>query len=153
MGRLYPRRDDDADIAVACAPVHEPDLRAGVMGDEIAIDFPAVTPVIERIRDAFVGADGAEALRADLHLTTHEARLGAVVPLDVQVRTTCAGCGGRGETWTEPCTRCAGRGHSMLRHQVRVSLPAGVADGARFRFSVAARHEPPTHIDLHVAVR
>lgn len=149
MDRSYPRRDDGADIAVACAPGREPDVRAAVFGDEIAIDFPAVTAVIDRMRDAF---EAAAALRIDLRVTRDEAGRGAVVPVEVPVRSTCGVCGGRGETWPEPCARCGGCGHSIRRHHVRVSVPAGVADGTRFRFSIAARHEAPTLVELHVAV-
>jgi len=152
MFRLYPRRDDQTAIAVECESAHDADVPGHVLRDEIAIDFPAVTSVVERIRDAFVAAEAAEALRADLHLTATEASRGTVVPIDVPVRSTCAECGGRGGTWTERCARCDGRGHWLLRHQVRVTVPAGVVDGSRFRFSVAARHEPPTHVELHVAV-
>ncbi len=152
MDRSYRRRDDGADIAVACAPAHEPDVRAAVFGDEIAIDFPAVTAAVERMRDAFEAAEGAAALRVELRLTRVEASRGTVFPVDVPVRSLCGACGGRGETWTEPCARCGGYGHSLRRHQVRVSVPAGVADGSRFRFSVAPRHEPPILVELHVTV-
>ncbi len=149
---MFPRRDDESGIAVECAAAHDPDMPGRVLRDEIAIDFPAVDAVVERIREAFVAGEAAESLRADLHLTVREATRGTVVPIDVPVRSTCAECGGRGGTWTERCARCDGRGHWLRRHQVRVTVPAGVADGSRFRLSVAARHESPTHVELHVAV-
>jgi DnaJ-class molecular chaperone len=68
------------------------------------------------------------------------------------VRTTCRTCGGRGETWSEPCVRCGASGTEVSRHHVQVSVPAGVADGALFRFSVATRHDPPTRVELYVSV-
>jgi len=77
---------------------------------------------------------------------------GATVPLEVPVRCTCHSCGGRGETWTEPCTRCEGSGNELLRHQLQVSVPAGVSDGTRFHFTVTPKHDPPTRIELHVLV-
>jgi hypothetical protein len=40
----------------------------------------------------------------------------------------------------------------MLSHQVHVTVPAGVSDGARFRFTVTPRHHPATRIELHVLV-
>ena len=52
------------------------------------------------------------------------------------MRGTCPSCGGRGETWRERCDRCAGSGESLFHHPVRVSVPPGVVDGARFRFRV-----------------
>jgi DnaJ-class molecular chaperone len=104
------------------------------------------------MRHAFVRDERQVAVAADLELSWREARDGAVVPLDVPVRCTCRLCGGRGETWTERCLRCEGSGTELLRHQVQVSVPPGVTDGDRFCFSVAARHDPPTRIELRVSV-
>jgi DnaJ-class molecular chaperone len=75
-----------------------------------------------------------------------------MVPLDVPVRCTCHYCGGRGESWAEPCPYCDGNGSELLHHQVRVSVPAGVIDGARFHFTVTPRHHPPTRIELRIHV-
>jgi hypothetical protein len=121
--------------------------------DEIAIDFPSVGHVVERMREAFLGADaGTEVLAAELRLSTIEARHGLSVPLDVPMRHTCPICSGRGGTWRERCDRCAGTGESLFQHHVRVSLPAGVADGARFRFRVTSPHAS-VRVEVRVAVR
>jgi hypothetical protein len=120
--------------------------------DEVVIDFPSVAPAVEKMRHAFVEGAQGTSLCARIDLSAKEAADGATRPLDVPVRTTCRTCGGRGETWSEPCTRCDASGIELLAHQVHVSIPAGVADGARFRFSVATRHDPPTHVELHVIV-
>jgi hypothetical protein len=119
--------------------------------DEVVIDFPSPARAIDRMRRAFVAEERA-ALSAELHLSRSEARTGATVPLDVPVRCTCRTCGGRGETWTDRCGRCAGSGTEVVRHQLAVSLPAGVHDGARFRFSVRALHDMSTRIELRVLV-
>ena len=51
-----------------------------------------------------------------------------MVPLDVPVRCTCPDCGGRGETWTEPCDALRGQRHRAARHQqLQVAVPAGRA--------------------------
>ena len=121
--------------------------------DEVVIDFPSVAPAVERMRSAFVDGDHALALAARIHLSARQAIEGVTVPLELPVRLTCRTCGGRGETWSEPCGVCAATGSEVLRHTVNVCVPGGVADGARFRFSVATRHDPPTRIELHVAVR
>jgi molecular chaperone DnaJ len=122
--------------------------------DEVDIDFPSLSDAIDRIREAFLASDEPEApLTAELLLTRHEALKGVTVPLDVPVRCTCSLCGGRGEVWMEWCGGCNGTGESYLRHRVRLSVPAHVADGARFRFSVAAPFAPPTHVEIRVAVR
>ena len=122
--------------------------------DEVAIDFPSVVHAVERMRDAFLGERArGDVLSTELRLSIVEALHGLVVPLDVPIRCTCGACGGRGETWTERCDSCCGTGESLWHHPVRVSVPAGVADGARFRFRVIARHAPPVRVELRVAVR
>ncbi len=122
--------------------------------DEIAIDFPSVRCVVDRMRDAFLGERvDADVVYAELSLSQREAFDGLVFPLDVPVRVTCPHCGGRGETWTEPCHLCHGTGHSVLRHPVRVSVPPRVADGACFRFRVKSPDAPSVRVEVRVAIR
>ncbi len=120
--------------------------------DEVVIDFPSMAPAVDRIRSAFLAGERAAALGAAISLSPREAAAGATVPLDVPVRCTCHYCGGRGESWAEPCPCCSGNGFELLHHQLRVSVPAGVADGTRFHFTVTPRHHPPTRIELHIRV-
>ena len=112
---------------------------AGCFADEVAIDFPSVAPAVE-------------VLATELRLSMVEARRGLVVPLDVPMRGTCSRCGGRGETWTEPCLRCQGSGTELRHHQLQVAVPAGVLDGTCFRFTVTPRHNPSTRVELRVLV-
>jgi hypothetical protein len=133
---------------------HSSDAADNVFADEVAIDFPAVDPVVERMRRSFLDEGGPhDVLSTELRLSTVEALHGLVVPLDVPMRRTCAACAGRGGTWTDRCESCRGSGESLFQHPVRVTVPAGVADGARFRFRVVARHAPPVRVELRVAVR
>ncbi len=120
--------------------------------DEVVIDFPSVAPAVDRMRSAFLADERAAALSAAIRLSRHEARDGATVPIEVPVRCTCHGCGGRGETWTEPCVRCQGSGTELLRHQLHVAVTAGVLDGTSFNFTVTPRHNPPTRVELRVLV-
>ena len=107
--------------------------------DEIAIDFPSVHPLVERVRDAFLGErPGVDTLTTDILLSRREALTGAIVPLEVPMRGTCPLCGGRGEVWTEPCVSCRGTGDALLHRRIRLTVPPGVADGARFRFRVSS---------------
>ena len=54
--------------------------------DEIAIDFPSVGNVVDRMRDAFLGAPAdAGVLRADVSLSQREAEAGHTVSLRVPV--------------------------------------------------------------------
>jgi hypothetical protein len=144
-------RGDEA-IAVLGAEEAGHTAHVDCFADEVVIDFPSVAPAVERMRHAFVEGERCNRIAARIKLSSKQASCGVRLPLHVPVHTTCRTCGGRGETWSEPCRRCGASGAETLTHQVLVSIPAGVADGARFRFSVAARSDPPTRIELFVAV-
>lgn len=125
---------------------------SSVFDDEIAIDFPSIAPVIDRMRDGLIGeGPPLDAHYAEINLSPRQASAGVLVPLEIPVIDTCGRCGGRGETWAEPCGDCAGSGACSRQRQVRVSVPAGVADGSRFRF-VIAPHGVPTHVEVTVLV-
>jgi hypothetical protein len=122
--------------------------------DEIAIDFPSVGHVVERMRHAFLGeADEDAPLAAEVCVSSREASGGLVVPLHVPVRATCPACGGRGEIWTDRCEPCGGSGDTLFQHPVRLTVPAGVADGARFRFRIRSPHAPSVRVEVRIAVR
>jgi hypothetical protein len=122
--------------------------------DEIAIDFPSVGNVVDRMRDAFLGERGdADVVRADVSLSQREALAGRIVLLKVPVRITCPNCGGRGETWTEPCALCLGSGESVFQQALRVSVPPRVADGARVRFRLKSPDAAAIRVELRVAIR
>jgi hypothetical protein len=123
------------------------------LADEVAIDFPAVSDKVERMRHAFVERDGEmDSLRAEIHLSRRQAGIGAAVPLEVPVRLTCRGCGGRGEVWGDACQGCHGTGHACHRQTLTVSVPPGVSHGALFAFSVSPPRGPRTRIEVRVAV-
>jgi hypothetical protein len=125
----------------------------GAFDDEIAIDFPSIDAVVERMRDGFLGDEAAgTAHQSAISLSPRQAFAGATVPLDVPLRHTCGHCGGRGETWAERCAGCSGSGECSRPHQVRVLVPAGVTDGTRFRFLIATPHGAPTRIEVTVLV-
>lgn len=137
-----------------CDAAHEAGALQGCFADEIAIDFPSVGALVDRVRDAFLGdREGVPTLTTEVSLSTREAHSGAIVPLDIPLRAPCGCCGGRGETWAEPCVVCRGTGDALLRHAVRVSFPPGVSNGARFKFRVTNPHAAPLRVELRVAVR
>jgi len=122
--------------------------------DEIAIDFPSSSRLLERMRHAFLGErPEVDTLTTEVSLSRRDARCGVELPLEVPVRGACPTCGGRGESWAEPCARCSGTGDSLIHHAVRLSVPAGVAHGARFRFRVSSPHAAPVRVEVRVAVR
>jgi hypothetical protein len=138
--------------------MRDTDQPHGCFDDEIAIDFPSVGNLVERVRDAFLAESGdhgdAPATHtAEVSLSRRDATIGTIVPLEVPLRGLCAICGGRGESWTEPCGECCGTGESLVQHPVRLSVPPGVADGARLRFRVKSPHAAPLRVELRVAIR
>jgi hypothetical protein len=121
--------------------------------DEIAIDFPSMDAVVERMRAGLLGRDDDRtAHNLAISVSRTDAWAGVTVPLDVPLRGTCGACGGRGETWAEPCVSCEGSGERATSHQVRVAVPPGVADGTRLRFLVSHPHGVPTRVELTVLV-
>lgn len=122
--------------------------------DEIAIDFPSVGSVVDRMRDRFLGErDDADVYQAEVAVTRFEAAHGSLIAVQVPVRATCARCGGRGETWTERCVDCRGTGESLQHHAVRIPVPRGVADGARIRFRLNTPDRAAVRVEVRVAVR
>jgi hypothetical protein len=122
--------------------------------DEIAIDFPAVERVIDGMRDAFLGEDAEnDVLGTEVCLTRREAAGGLVVPLTLPLRGMCPTCGGRGESWTEICQECRGTGESLFHHSVRLAVPAGVPDGATFRFRVTSPQTGSVRVEVRVAIQ
>ena len=118
--------------------------------DDVVIDFPSVAPAVDRMRRAFLADERPATIRTAISVARRDTILGTTIPLEVPVRCTCTRCGGRGESWSESCARCHGGGTELLRHHLHVTLPAGVAAGARFYFTVTPRHSPPTRIELVV---
>lgn len=132
-----------------------PDRSGDCFADETAIDFPSVGHIVARVRDAFVAAHDADrpaTLTAEVAVSRRDALFGTVVPLTVPVHGACPRCGGRGETWTDPCRPCRGTGTALVHHPVRLSVPAGVANGARFRFRITSPLAAPVRVEIRVAV-
>ena len=122
--------------------------------DEIAIDFPSAGRVVERMRDAFLGETPSHDLfETELPLSPREAFDGLVMPLVVPIRGACPCCGGRGESWAEPCVRCAGSGEAVFHHRVSVAVPPGVCDGATFHFRVTSPHTGSVRVNVRIAIQ
>jgi hypothetical protein len=148
-GRAF-RYDDGDQIALRAADDGRHD--ASCFADEVVIDFPSMASALERMRQAFVADEAPARLSTTVTVSGAEALAGATVPVDVPLRCTCPQCGGRGESWTEPCVQCHGSGAEWRSHPFHVTLPAGVMDGARFHFTVTQRQHSSTRIELHVLV-
>jgi len=121
--------------------------------DEIAIDFPSAGRVVERMRDSFLGEPAHDLFETELPLSPREAFAGRMMPLVVPIRGACTGCGGRGESWAEPCLRCAGSGEAVFHHTVNVAVPPRVADGQTFRFRVTSPHTGSVRVNVRIAIQ
>ena len=122
--------------------------------DEIAIDFPSAGRVVERMRDSFLAEPPQHDLfETELPLSPREAFDGRVMPISVPIRGACADCGGRGESWAEPCLRCAGSGEALFHHTVNISVPPGVPDGRTFRFRVTSPLTGSVRVNARVAIQ
>ena len=145
------RRLDEPEAATRRAKRQPP--RFDWFADEIAIDFPSVAAVVDRMREAFLAPeDQPPALTTEISLSPLDAFTGTVVPLAVAVRGLCQACGGRGETWTEPCIPCRGSGEAPFAHVLQISVPPRIVDGACIRLQVSTPHALPTRIDVRVTI-
>jgi hypothetical protein len=121
--------------------------------DEVAIDFPSIGHLVARVRQSFLAENGnAETVKAEVCLSSEEAHRGAIVPVDVLLRATCAQCGGRGETWAERCLACDGTGHALVSRRLRVTVPPRISDGSCFHFRIHAQHEASVHVEIRIAI-
>jgi len=133
---------DDATVVVA-----------DCLAEDVAIDFPSVHNVLDRMRQAFFGDTRPPQPGPDIPITAHEAFWGATVPLELAVRRTCAKCGGRGEVWGGWCVECRGLGDTPSQQPVHLRIPAGVQDGTLIRFRVAPTGVPETVIVARIVIQ
>jgi molecular chaperone DnaJ len=55
--------------------------------------------------------------------------------LSFSVARTCPSCGGAGNVVSDPCPKCKGQQRVVRERSVEVTVPAGVEDGTRIRYS------------------
>ena len=60
----------------------------------------------------------------------------------LSVRRTCNQCGGAGKVVRNPCHECRGQGVVQVNRKLKVTIPAGVADGNRLRLSNEGQPSP-----------
>jgi hypothetical protein len=128
--------------------------------DEIAIDFPSAGRAVEWMRLSFHGgrletepSDTPEIVKTEVSMSPADACRGGFVALDVPLRALCGACGGRGETWAEPCQRCLGTGTILVHRAVRVPVRPGVADGSLIRLRMTSPDSGSVRVEVRVALR
>ena len=127
--------------------------REPAFADEVDVDFPSVSSLVDRMRESFFGPTLGHPLSAEVRLTRKQADAGVKVPLDVSLRHTCPVCGGRGEVWLDQCGACAGSGAGLLPHQLQLVVPPGVRDGTCLRFDVTPPYAPATCVEVRISVQ
>ena len=77
-----------------------------------------VEELVDRMRDGLLGAeaDPVEHVTA-ISVSARDAHAGVTVPFEVSLPATCGACGGRGESWAEPCRHCHGSGERARAHK------------------------------------
>jgi molecular chaperone DnaJ len=148
-----PKRRKSYDASCFVHAASSTRARADWLADEVAIDFPSVSDLLDRMRQSFFGGATLGDLSAEIVLSPLEASAGTTIPLGIPVRQTCPHCGGRGETWQEWCRRCGGCGHIRSFHEVALRVPAGVREGERFRFSLMPSGAALTIVDVRISIR
>lgn len=145
-------RSDSSRVALETLVPHERAYRRS-FADEVAIDFPSSRAAIELFRRDHVEPERSTlTAHGEIAISPYQAYAGALVSLDVNVLRTCALCGGRGEVWSEPCEPCLGHGQHLQAQRLTVAVPAGVADGDRFSFTLWLPRGPRTRVDVRVSV-
>jgi molecular chaperone DnaJ len=122
------------------------------LGDEIAVDFPSIDSVLDRMRAAFFGRTFQPRLSAEAVLTPREAFLGTVLPLDVPLRGLCPACGGHGERGFDVCPRCDGTGVVLRLYRVAINVPAGACEGDVFHIVLAGAAAVATTVEVRIAI-
>jgi hypothetical protein len=127
--------------------------REDPFGDEVDIDFPAISTVVKRIRSSFFGAEGVkEPFQAEVLLTRKQANFGARVPLAVSLSHSCPVCGGRGVVWPDLCGVCNGSGSGALPHQLELIVPPGVQHGTYLGFDITLPSSPSARVQIRISV-
>jgi len=131
--------------------------RHPVLADEVAVDFPSMRPIIDRMLARFRAGEPAAGdpvtRHARFELTARQALEGVRLPLDLTVRHTCPACGGRGELQSGSCSLCCGSGTGLLEHRLHLPVPPGVHDGACLRYALAPPGADRTHVEVRIAVQ
>jgi molecular chaperone DnaJ len=87
-------------------------------------------------------------LNVDVILSSEEAEVGGILPIEFPAFTVCPACGGSGRDLFWPCPACEGNGVREGRRTVRMAIPSMVADGTTWEVSV-----PEGGLQLRVRVR
>ncbi len=73
------------------------------------------------------------------------------------IERTCPQCHGRGQTISDPCTKCSGHGRVTEERSLSVNIPAGIEDGTRIRLAgegeAGLRGGPPGDLYIFISAK
>ena len=146
-------------VAVAFAILSNPEKRAEYDRHLAAAEQPAANPRRRRAQTAASGVGrqhtpfddvleeffqgwGHWPLERDdrvleITLTSHEARMGVTVPVDIPWKNQCPLCQGSGLAPFSICSGCRGSGYRHGSRRVTLNVPSGVASGTTQRLCLA----------------
>ena len=94
------------------------------LDDEVAIDFPSIASLLDRMRDSFFG-DAREAfLSAEVVVSPQEAFWGVLVPLMCRFGGPVRGAGAEARSGRRCASRAAAPARSATAHEMRLRVPA-----------------------------
>jgi len=68
------------------------------------------------------------------------------------VQTTCPKCKGEGETISDPCKRCSGRGYEKIKRTISVDIPAGISENDVIRVRGEGNEREQEKGDLYLKI-
>ena len=73
------------------------------------------------------------------------------------IRRTCHICNGSGQTISDPCKDCKGRGHKEKASKINVTIPAGIDHGQRLKLrgegEAGFNGAPPGDLYVRIAIK
>ena len=131
--------------------------RHPVLADEVAVDFPSMRPIVERMLAEFLAGetdtDDPVTRHARFELTARQALEGVRLPLDLMVRHTVppavagANCrAARAGSAADPAPACSSIAFTFRCRQAST-------DGARLRYALAPPGADRTHVEVRIAVQ
>ncbi len=68
------------------------------------------------------------------------------------VQSTCSKCNGEGETISDPCKKCSGKGYEKIKRTISVDIPAGISENDVIRVRGEGNEREQEKGDLYLKI-